>query len=151
MMEKRTILTNVEATPDGTLFARLEMQIVDAGRVVARTPVRTPIEPGVAAEAHLAAVGAALTRDHGFPAPDAAAVDRVKRLMAVEHTPAVVSAFEAFKAARNAADDARDRAAKAANARDPKAPDLIEEGVKARTEAERAYASVLERVRGGSK
>lgn len=94
---KRVVLDQIEIRPDGTLQIRLDKQVVEDGTVLSREYHRTAIPPGTKVEgppnkpgqldfvdAHLAAMG--------WPALEAGARERIKRIVKVEHTREVVQA-----------------------------------------------------------
>lgn len=98
MIEKRTVIDQIEATRSGILFLKLQKQIVEDGRVLGSEPHRTPIEPGVSLDAQMRAVNAHLLQ-MGYAAVEPAEVERARRLVDAEHTPGVVAAYREFSQA----------------------------------------------------
>lgn len=92
MIEKQIRFSQLEVTESGAIQVRLEKQLVENGKVLAREYHRTVIEPGTDTDAQMAAVNAHLGA-MGYPPAEAEAVERVKRIVAVEHTPERVQKF----------------------------------------------------------
>lgn len=94
MLAKQVVLSQMEILPSGLIQVRLDKQVVDGDQVFAREYHRTVFEPGQDPDLQAAAVDAHLAQ-LGFPAVDAAAWMRVKRVVALEHTPDVIAAYRA--------------------------------------------------------
>jgi hypothetical protein len=106
MLTKQVVLSQIEVLPSGVVRVRLEKQVVEDGQILAMQYHRTLVEPGVDPDVQFAAVDAHLA-SLGFPPTDPAAVARVKRIVAIEHPPEVVAAYqEALLAAQPAVDPA---------------------------------------------
>lgn len=90
MIEKRTVLSQMEVLPNGTVQLRLEKQIVENGQILARPEYhRTSFEPGDDVDEQMARVNAHLVQMGAAAAAEEVA-QRVKRITAVEHTTEVV-------------------------------------------------------------
>lgn len=97
MLEKKTVLNQVEILPSGVVQVRFEKLIVEAGKVLRSEWHRTTIEPGVDVDeqiavvnGHLAALGEAPVEDYQL------AKDHAK----VAHTPERVKKFRDERARR---------------------------------------------------
>ena len=92
MIEKRTILGQIEIKPNGVVQVRLLKQIVENGGVLAQEPHRTIIEPGrdvddvmAAVNLHLQSMGCATVENY----------QQLKDHVTLAHTDEVVAAFKA--------------------------------------------------------
>lgn len=136
MIEKRTVIDQIEATRSGVLFLQFDKQIVEDGRVLSSEPHRTPLEPGVSLDAQMAAVNVHLVQ-MGFPSLEAAEVERARRIVDAEHRPAVVTAFREFA---TAADTLRAKELRANELAAGKAPGAQVETARSEEAAARAEA-----------
>ena len=92
MIEKKTILDQIEIRASGIVQVRLLKQIVEDGRVLMQESHRTSIEPGCDVDAqmaivnlHLQAMGCATVENY----------QQLKDHVALAHTEEVVAAFKA--------------------------------------------------------
>lgn len=148
MLSKRTVISQFEFTESAAIQIRLEKQVLDGNKVIAFEYHRTILLPGMSAKDQLAEVNRHL-KAGGYEAVDEAAIERVARVAAVEHTPAIVDAWQKLKAARRAQDEATNDHAKAFAA-NPKSQATREAEQKVR-DAEKAveaqYVETVETVR----
>lgn len=86
MLEKRTILDQIEVTRDGVLQIRLCKQIVDGETVLASEYHRTSVPPDGDCDAQFAAVNAHLVA-MGCAAVSAEDWEQVSAIAAAAHTP----------------------------------------------------------------
>ena len=99
-LERKTLLDQVEIRRDGALQVRLVKAIVDGEAIVSQQGFhRTVVEPGIDADAQLAALNASLlnwpeAEGGPFAAVDNAEWDCVRRASQSEHTPEVIIAFQ---------------------------------------------------------
>lgn len=96
MLEKRVIFSQVECTASGFTQIRFEKQIVENSEVIAREYHRTALEPGMALDLQMELVNRHLAQ-MGYPPVAASDIERVRRIVEVEHTPARVAAFAALR------------------------------------------------------
>ena len=97
MIEKRTVVDQVETTPGGTIQIRLRKEAVEEGKVLSYEFHRTALAPGIPLDSQMAQVNAHLK---GMDYPAVIDVSRIQRIVAVEHTAAVVAAYRAKMAAK---------------------------------------------------
>lgn len=93
MLEKRTIVDQVECTRSGILQIRMRLQILDGETIFRNDYHRTVLEPGIDPDAQLAFLNTALLRE-GEAAVTSDEWERVRRIVAVEHTPDVINAWQ---------------------------------------------------------
>jgi hypothetical protein len=98
MLEKRVVFSQVECTASGFTQIRFEKQIVENTEIVAREYHRTALEPGMVLERQMELVNQHLGQ-MGYPPVGAADIERIRRIVEVEHTPARIAAFAAMRAA----------------------------------------------------
>lgn len=103
MIEKRTVIDQIEVTRSGRIQIRFALEIVENGEVISSSYHRTAVDPGETVEdkmaivdAHLLAMGKTGIADDGMPGV-------LATIARVVHTPEVVATFEA--AAASAAAD----------------------------------------------
>lgn len=127
MLEKRTVVSQIEITYVGTVQVKLEKQVVEDGKVLAFEYHRMVIEPDVPAADTMAGVNRHLEAMNCRPL-DAAEFGRIKGVADVVHTPAVVAAFASLRAADKAVRDAQNEGARrqAEAAAEAKHRDLVE-------------------------
>lgn len=94
MIEKKTIIDQIEITRDGTLQIRMSLQIVEDGEVIDERWHRTSIPPGVEVDGQMQAVNSHLS-SMGRAALPQEEIDRVKAISAVAQTEEVISAYQA--------------------------------------------------------
>jgi hypothetical protein len=99
MLAKCTALSQIECTPSGAVQLRLDKQIVDGDNIVASSYHRTVFLPGGDLDAQVSLVNEHLS-EMGYPAMPDAVIERLRRIIAVEHTPAVVAAYAAAQEER---------------------------------------------------
>lgn len=100
-MEKMVKFSQIEVTESGVLQVRLEKQMIENGEVIFAQYHRTVIEPGVDPDAQFDEVNAHLEQ-MGYPPAQAEAVERIRKLVAVEHTPERVKKFREERSRREA-------------------------------------------------
>ena len=114
MIEKRTVLDQIEIKPNGFVQVRFDKQIVDGGKVIAREWHRTAIAPDTDLDKQMAFVNTHLL-SMGYPA--VSDIGRLRDHCKVAHTPAVVTAWKAARLAEakvQAEQEAREKAAQQA-------------------------------------
>jgi hypothetical protein len=92
-MEKRVVFSQVECTAVGVIQIRLDKQVVDGDQVIAHEYHRTSLQPGEDLDAQMGAVTAHLAA-MAFPAPAVDDLERIRRIVQVEHTPTRIAAFQ---------------------------------------------------------
>ena len=95
MIEKRTIVDQIEVTISGHVQIRFAVQLVEHGRVIEQKWHRTAVEPGGDVDAQLALVSENLEALGKARLVDAAGVRRVKDIAQVVHTPEAVAEYRA--------------------------------------------------------
>jgi hypothetical protein len=95
---QRTIIDQIELTRGGTVQLRLARQVVVNDTVLTSEYHRAALEPGTDLEAAIPVIHDHL-RQLGSAEVDPQEWDRLRRLIQLEHTPAVVAAFAANKQA----------------------------------------------------
>lgn len=97
MIERVTVVDQVEVRPDGIVQVRLAKLLVENGVVIGRAWHRTVIEPGTPVDAqmgevnrHLVEMGESAVADYKL----------LREHVALAHTPERVAAFRAAKAMR---------------------------------------------------
>lgn len=90
MIEKKTVLDQIEVQPNGIVQARFLKQLVENGNVLSQEYHRTVVEPGVDVAAQMAVVNAHLQAMGCAPCQD---YKRLSDHVAVAQTPDVVAAF----------------------------------------------------------
>jgi hypothetical protein len=103
MIEKKTIIDQIEIARDGTINIRYALLLIEDGKDLSCQWHRTSIPPGVDVDRQLAEVDNHLTSGVGpspdqltkFPAADMTRVPLVKEIAKLVHSPAVVSAHRA--------------------------------------------------------
>lgn len=102
-MKTRVVYSQVEITDLGILQIRFEKQVVgDDGNVMARQYHRLTLDPGENLDEKMAHVNRHLEQ-MGFPPTEVAAVERVRAVVAVEHTPQRIAKFRTDQEAAAAA------------------------------------------------
>lgn len=91
---RRTVFSQVECTASGFTQIRFEKQIVDGSEVLAREYHRTALEPGMPLDLQMELVNQHLGQ-MGYPPVAAADIERIGRIVDVEHTPERVTKFRA--------------------------------------------------------
>ncbi len=91
-LEQKTLIDQIEILRDGTLRVRMNKTVVDGETVIASGYHRTVLTPGVDADVQLAAVNGHLAALGAAPVEDGE-WDRLRRIAAVEHTPAAVASW----------------------------------------------------------
>lgn len=99
METKKVVFSQIEICAPGVIQVRFEKLILDGDKVLSREYHRTSLEPGVPLDAQMAAVNSHLAQ-MGFPAPAEDVIERVRKIVDAEHTPARVAAFRAAAEAR---------------------------------------------------
>lgn len=145
MITKRVVLSQTEVLQSGVLQLRLEKQIVEDGKVIAREPHRLIAEPGQDLDA-IFDDGDQSLASLGYPEAEPESRSRAKRLATVEHTPEVVAAFGDFRVKRMAAEEARNGAQAAIAARSPNAQQLAKAALDLQAAADASFSNVLDRV-----
>ena len=97
MIAKQTIVDQIEITRSGHIQIRFGLLIVEGGVELSHEWHRTAIEPGGDVDAQMAAVNANLVSLGKAQCP-ATEVIRVKAIVGVVHTPAVVEAYREMQA-----------------------------------------------------
>lgn len=92
MIEKRTVLNQIEVLPSGIVQVRFAKQLVEDGKVIAHEWHRTAIEPGVDVHAQMRAVNAHLVQIGAVPVAEYA---DLTAHVSLAHTPEKVAAFRA--------------------------------------------------------
>jgi hypothetical protein len=100
-LERRTIIDQIEIRRDGTVHVRLAKQVIDGEEVLRSEYHRFGVEPGADLESCLPVVNAHLTerREAGV---ESAEWDRVRRVVAMAHTPEAVVAYREKRAGLDA-------------------------------------------------
>lgn len=93
MLEKKTILSQIECTSTGVIGIRLKKVIMDGDLEISSEYHRTTLAPGGSLDAQIAAVNDNLKNAYGYPAIAVATVERIRRIVAVEHTADVISEY----------------------------------------------------------
>lgn len=94
MIEKRTVIDQIEVTRSGRIQVRLAIEIVENGEVIASSWHRTSVDPGEivsskldAVSVHLMTMGKSGVADDGMPGVLTTIAETV-------HTPEVVARFK---------------------------------------------------------
>ena len=95
MLEKKTIIDQIEITRNGTLQIRFGKQILEDGKEISCQWHRTSLEPGEDLDAQLAAVNAHLAQMNEAPCNDTSRLTMLQTIVRMVHTPAIVAAFVA--------------------------------------------------------
>lgn len=95
MIEKKTIVDQIEVTQGGHVQIRFAVQLVEDGKVIDSKWHRTSVVPGGDVDAQIAVVNAHLESMGKARVIDTPGVDRIKAIARVAHTPAAVAAFRA--------------------------------------------------------
>lgn len=95
MIEKKTVVNQIEVTENGHIQIRFAVQLVEDGRVLDSKWHRTTVEPGGDVDAQIAAVNLHLLAMGKAPVEDSAGVKRIKDIATVAHTPKIVADFKA--------------------------------------------------------
>lgn len=105
MIEKKTIIDQIEITRGGTIQIRFAKCFVEDGKIIGYEWHRTTVDPGVDVDAqlavvdiHLPQIGAAPITDE--PALSAITKSQLKQVMAQIHTPELVAKYKADLVAR---------------------------------------------------
>lgn len=93
MIEKRTIVDQVEVAKSGHLHIRFAVQLVEDGKVIEEKWHRTSVEPGGDVDAQIAAVNANLEMMGKARVVDLPGLARARAVALAAHTPEVVAAF----------------------------------------------------------
>jgi hypothetical protein len=108
---RRVVLDQIEVKPDGTVFVQLDKQVADGDEILMHEPHRFPMLPGIDLDRQVDAVNNGLA-SLGWPRMDQSAVERVRRVVRLEHTPAVRKAYrERVKAEQKAMREEEERQA----------------------------------------
>lgn len=103
-IEKRTVIDQIEIASTGVIGIRLGLLIVEDGEVIDRKWHRTIIEPGIDAEAQIAAVNSHM-ESMGRPHIDQGGLcAQLKGVTSLVHTKDRVAAFKAAREKTLAAD-----------------------------------------------
>lgn len=98
-MERRTVVDQIEVKRDGIVQVRLAKQVVDGEQMLRNDYHRMePLTPGADLESALLIVNAHLTELREAMVEEAE-WDRVRRVVAMEHTAEAIAAYEAKRAA----------------------------------------------------
>lgn len=101
-LAKRTIVDQIEVRRDGAVQVRLAKQIVDGEQVALSEWHRAAFEPGVDLEAGMKIVNNDLIQMGEEPV-SGSEVERIRRIMSVEHTPETVAEFNKAREERERA------------------------------------------------
>lgn len=96
MIEKKTVLDQIEITSSGAIQIRIGLLLVEDGNVIDTKWHRSAIEPGGDIDAQMSAVNAHLEQMGKLPV-GAEDIARIKSHADVAWTPDVVKAFRAAK------------------------------------------------------
>jgi hypothetical protein len=96
MIEKKTVVDQIEITRNGTIQIRFGLLLIEEGKEIASTWHRTSIEPGADADAQLIAVNTHLEQ-MGRAKADVNEIAKVKNVVALIHTPELKAEFAARK------------------------------------------------------
>ena len=99
MIEKQTIIDQIEITRSGHVQIRFGLLLVEDGNEISCAWHRTAVEPGGDVDAQIAAVNAHLAQMGKMPCP-ASETARVKDITKVVHTPELVRKFRDERAAQ---------------------------------------------------
>lgn len=110
MIEKRTVIDQIEVTRDGHIQLRLGLLIIEDGVEVVCQWHRTSIEPGGDIDATIAAVNTDITTRDTLKAKaiEAEKVPLLKSICKVVHTPEVVKKYRSDTIARQKAQAAQE-------------------------------------------
>jgi hypothetical protein len=103
MIIRKTVIDQIEVARTGHLQIRLALLLIEDGVEVDSKWHRTAIEPGGDLDAQIALVNAHLLQMKRAEINDAAGLQRVRDIIAVVHTPDVVTEFREREAATEAA------------------------------------------------
>lgn len=95
MITKRTTVDQREVTANGIIEVRLRKEIVEDCKVLSFGYHRVVINPGEDVSAVLSPVHKDLADNYGYPALAVDEIEKISRLVAIEHTDAVVLIFQA--------------------------------------------------------
>ena len=90
MLEKKTILDQIEITRDGTIQVRLALLVLEDGEEISSAWHRTSIHPGADPVAQMAAVNDHLKLINKAPVAD---FSLLKNIVSVVHTKEVIFAY----------------------------------------------------------
>jgi hypothetical protein len=102
-MPRKAVINQREITENGTIQVRIAKQVVDADEVLTSSWHRCAVVPGQNVDDMISAVDADLTNQGYGPVVDWSGV---RALIASEHTPEVIQAYQDAQAAAQAARDA---------------------------------------------
>lgn len=94
MIEKKTIIQQIEILADGNVQVRLQLLTLEDGEVLASAWHRTSIQPGVDLDAQMAMVNTHLSQMKKEPVVEGC-MARLRAHVAVAHTEEVVAAYAA--------------------------------------------------------
>lgn len=98
MIEKKTIVDQIEVTRNGTVQIRFGLLLLEDGKEIDCKWHRTSIEPGGDVDAQIAAVNGHLGQ-LGRMQVDQGGLERVYAVVSIAHSAQVVATFEADRAA----------------------------------------------------
>lgn len=90
MIEKKTVVNQIEIQPSGTVMLRLEKLLIEDGVVISSQYHRTSFEPGDDVDAQMRRVNAHLLQMKAEPCTD---YQGLKAHVAIAHTPERIAAF----------------------------------------------------------
>lgn len=93
MIEKRTIVDQIEITRDKTIQIRFGLLLLEDGIELSCQWHRTAIEPGISVDTQIAAVNNHLQQMGKSTVPPTE-LDNLKQIVPVVHTPAVIAAHK---------------------------------------------------------
>lgn len=96
MIEKKTVIDQIEITRNGSIQIRFGLLLVEDGKEIACDWLRKVIEPGDNVAASLGVIDAYLQQT-GKAAIDTGRISLVKSVAAIAHTPEVVKAYKAMQ------------------------------------------------------
>lgn len=92
---RKTIIDQIECTQSGVIQVRFGKQVLDGGEVISHLYHRTVINPGTDVDDQISAVNIDLANQKpAYPPVELADVERLKRIVATEHTPEAVAAWK---------------------------------------------------------
>lgn len=94
MIQKKTIVDQIEITSHGVVQVRLALLVVEGENIIAKDYHRTVIEPGISPDDQFALVNQHLVSMNKEPVSDSEMI-AVRAHAQVAHTPEVVEAFRA--------------------------------------------------------
>ena len=108
MIEKKTVIDQIEITRSGSIQIRLGLLLVEDGEELSCQWHRTVIEPDGDIDVQIAAVNVGLAAMRAAPVSDVGRVALLKSLKPMVHTPEVIQAFTAKRRAASEAEAAID-------------------------------------------